>query len=123
MLVAVARIPMRTGFHLESPRCDTRLTLHNAQLSLTKIPHIVLFAIFFVITAIQFDRFDRRTVAWSLVATALLGLVVEFEEGVTRTGNCRLTDVLPDIVGALIATAAVALIAMFWKPFRGLARR
>jgi hypothetical protein len=118
MLVAVARIPMRTGFHLQQLRCDDRLTLANAQLSLTKIPHIVLFGIFFVITAIQFDSFDRRAIAWSLFATAALGLIVELEEGATRTGNCRLTDVLPDIVGGLVATTIVALIVAMWRRWR-----
>ena len=54
-----------------------------------------------------------------LPPTALLGLVVELEEGASRTGNCRLTDV----VGGLIATVAVVLVAIFWKQFGGLARR
>jgi len=105
MLVAVARIPARTGFHLRRPACDARPTLENAARSMTKLPHVVLFGLFFLVTAAQFDRIDRRTRSWSVVATAALGLLVELEEGATRTGNCRLTDVLPDVAGALIAMA------------------
>lgn len=102
------RIPARTGFQLRSPACDVRLTLHNAALSMTKLPHMVLFGLFFLITLAVFDRVDWRSLGWSLVATLAMGLLVELEEGVTRTGNCRLTDVLPDLVGALIALVLAA---------------
>jgi VanZ family protein len=110
MLVAVARIPARTGFRLDGRRCDVRLTLENAQLSLTKVPHIVLFGAFFLITVVQFDHIDRKAFAWSLLAALALGLLVEVEEGATRTGNCRLTDVLPDLCGALIGMALIVAI-------------
>ncbi len=109
MLVAIARIPARTGFHLRTPACDTSPNLRNIGLSLTKLPHVVLFGIFFLVTAAQFDRLDRRSMAWSLVATATLGFLVELEEGATATGNCRLTDVLPDIAGALLAIGAIVV--------------
>lgn len=89
--------------------------MHNVELSLTKIPHIVLFGIFFLVTAAQFDRVDRRMLGWSLAATLLLGFLVELEEGATRTGNCRLTDVLPDAVGGLIAMALVVSINTMWR--------
>lgn len=110
MLVAVARIPARTGFRLDGRRCDVRLTLENAQLSLTKVPHIVLFGAFFLITVVQFDHIDRRALSWSVLATFALGLLVELEEGATRTGNCRLTDVLPDLCGALIGMGLIVAI-------------
>ena len=41
------------------------------------------------------------------VATLALGVLVELEEGMTRTGNCRITDVLPDLWGASIVMALV----------------
>lgn len=109
MLVAAARIPARTRFNLTRPKCDTRLTLENAGLSLTKLPHVVLFALFFLLTALQFDRIERRTFAWSLAATGAMGILVELEEGATRTGNCRMTDILPDIVGGLLAMGALVV--------------
>ena len=115
LAVAVVRIPWRTRFHLQPLACDTRLTTSNVSLSLTKVPHIILFAIFFAITALQFDRFDRRTVAWSVSATAVLGLLIELEEGATRTGNCRLTDVAPDVVGGLVAATVLAFVVAVWR--------
>jgi len=105
ILYAVTRIPARTGFRVNALVCDMRLTMENVGLSLTKIPHVMLFGFFFLLTAAQFDRIDRRTLAWSGLATLIMGFLVELEEGATRTGNCRLTDVLPDILGALIVGA------------------
>jgi len=64
-------------------------------------------AIFFALTALQFEHLNQRALRWSLLATVALGVLVELEEGASRTGNCRLTAVLPDIAGALIAGAAV----------------
>jgi cytochrome b561 len=105
VVIALARIPARTGFRLVAPACDMRLTMENAELSLTKIPHIVLFGFFFLLTVAQFDQVDRRALSWSLLATAIVGLLVEIEEGATRTGNCRFTDVLPDLLGGLVVAA------------------
>lgn len=118
MIVAVTRIPARTSFHLVAPACDTRLTLDNAARSMTKVPHMVLFGLFALVTAAQFNRLDRRTVFWSLAAAAALGLIVELEEGATRTGNCRLTDVLPDIVGALAVLAPLLVVVALVRTSR-----
>lgn len=119
MVVAVLRLPARTRFHLVAPQCDWRLTIENAELSLTKLPHVALFGLFFVLTTLQFDRFDRRALGWSVAATAALGLLVELEEGATRTGNCRVTDVLPDIAGALVAAVALASVVALHARYRG----
>lgn len=110
MLVSVLRIPARVGFRLVDPDCDTRMTLTNAGLSMTKVSHMTLFAIFFVLTALQFHRLDGRALRVSVLLTIALGLLVELEEGASRTGNCRLTDVLPDVTGALFS--AVALVGL-----------
>jgi hypothetical protein len=107
MVVAVSWIPARVGFHLGIPACDTDLTLANAGRSITKVPHIVLFAVFFAGTALQFEQLTRRALLWSLLATTALGVLVELEEGASRTGNCRLMDLLPDIAGAVIAGAVL----------------
>jgi hypothetical protein len=112
MLLAVLWIPTRVGFRLAAPICDIRLTLANASMSMTKVPHFALFAIFFVLTALQFEELKKRALGWSVFATIALGLLVELEEGASRTGNCRLTDVLPDAAGGLIAGTAVVGVIM-----------
>ncbi len=121
MLTSAFRIPARVGFRLHVPACDTRLTWENVGLSLTKIPHVILFGFFFLITALMFDHIDRRALSWSFGATVALGLLIEFEEGATRTGNCRLTDVLPDAWGALIGMALLMILVLAYG--RVVARR
>jgi hypothetical protein len=95
--------------------CNLQLTSQNFAASLTKVPHIVLFGIFFLLTVAQFDRIDRRAVAWSFVATVGMGVLIELEEGATRTGYCRMTDVAPDAWGALIAMAPVMAAVMIHR--------
>ncbi len=73
ILLAVARIPARTGFRLEAPACDWRLTLDNLALSLTKVPHIVLFGAFFLLTLVQFDRVGRTSLSLTSPRTFLAG--------------------------------------------------
>jgi hypothetical protein len=112
LVVATTRIPARTGYRLSNVACNMRVTSENVGLSLTKLPHIILFGAFFLLTAAQFDRLDPRTLTWSVAATVALGVLVEIEEGATRTGNCRMTDVLPDLCGALIAAVLITSIAL-----------
>jgi len=105
VIVGALRIPAQAHFRLYAPLCDLRMAWDNLRLSVTKVPHFAVFAVFFLFTAWQFDRLDRRSLSWSLVATLALGILVELEEGATRTGDCRLADLLPDVGGALIAMA------------------
>ena len=115
LLNGVLRIPSRTGFRLHAPACDFGLTSANFAASLTKVPHVVLFGIFFLLTVAQFDRINRRSVGWSFLATVAMGALIEIEEGATRTGYCRMTDVVPDAWGALIAMAPVMAVAMIHR--------
>jgi hypothetical protein len=115
VLYGLLAIPSRTGFHLQPPACNLQLTAQNFTASLTKMPHIVLFGFFFLLTVVQFDRIDRRAVAWSFLATVGMGLLIELEEGATRTGYCRMTDVAPDAWGALIAMAPVMAAVMIHR--------
>jgi hypothetical protein len=115
MLFAILRIPSRTGFHLQSPACNLRLTSENFAASLTKVPHVVLFGFFFLLTVAQFDRVDKKAVAWSFLATLGMGVLIELEEGATRTGYCRMTDVAPDALGALIAMAPLIAAVMMHR--------
>jgi hypothetical protein len=118
ILLAVTRIPARTGFRLAAPTCDWALTFNNLALSLTKVPHIVLFGGFFLLTLVQFDRVDRTSLGLSLMATAAISIIVEIQQGATRTGNCRITDVAPNILGGLIAAAFAMAAVTVWRRLR-----
>lgn len=49
------------------------------------------------------------------LATVGIGVLIELEEGATRAGYCRMTDVAPDAWGALIAMALVMAAVMIHR--------
>ena len=109
VIYGVLAIPARTGFELVSPTCEMLPSLEGAGQALTKLPHIILFGIFFIVTAIQFPRTARYRFVWAMLATIAFGLVIELEEGATQTGNCRMRDLLPDALGGFIGIGVVLM--------------
>lgn len=110
VVAALSWMIVQNGFELHQPKCEWPITLAGAQLSMTKFGHILLFGLFFVITIRQFRKFDRRTVLLSILATSMMGFLVEVIEGATGAGNCRMRDLVPDVAGALIAAGFVGLL-------------
>lgn len=113
----LAYFPMHVGFHFQPRACqlvfEPRLAVH----SLTNFPHIILFGIFFVISAIHFRvsrKTDERMFVLAAIATLAVGALVEIAEGVTGAGNCRLRDLIPDSAGAVLGAAAL----MLWQVIR-----
>ena len=109
--------PAKVGFHLNPNPCqfifDTSLAIH----SLTNYGHVVLFAMFFVMSSAQFRVSDRTTLAWAALAAITMGALVELAQGVTGEGNCRSRDLIPDAVGILVGVATVRLlIRIGWRP-------
>ena len=107
LVVAISRIPAHTGFRLQIPHCEG-VSVAGVALSMTKWAHIMLFGWFFLLTAAQFKRRTAGNMAWALIATVVMGLVIELEEGAARTGNCAMRDLFPDLAGGLIGWALVA---------------
>jgi hypothetical protein len=110
VIAALSWMIVQNGVELHQPKCEWPITLDGAALSMTKFGHILLFGLFFVITVRQFRRFDRPAVLLSILATLVMGLLVELIEGATGAGNCRMRDLVPDVAGALIAAAFVGLL-------------
>lgn len=107
IVFAILAIPYRTGFQLVSPTCEIVPSIEGAVQALGKLPHIILFGLFFILAAIQFPRSWRSRFLWAMLATIAFGLIIEFEEGATLTGNCRMRDLLPDILGGLIGATLI----------------
>ena len=113
----LAYFPMHVGFHFQPRACQLvfgpRLALH----SLTNFPHIILFGIFFLLSAIHFRvsrKSDDRVFLLASIATLTVGALVEIAEGVTGAGNCRLRDLIPDSAGALLGATTL----MIWQTIR-----
>ncbi|HSP14926.1 MAG TPA: hypothetical protein VLV78_09255 [Thermoanaerobaculia bacterium] len=110
VILAFVWIPARTGFHLHRPECQMRLSLDLVLFSLTKYKHVFLFGVFFLMTRVQLAR-TRYAPLLAAAATLAIGVLIEIEEGATRTGNCAMRDLFPDGAGALVGE----LITRIWK--------
>jgi VanZ family protein len=109
--------PAKVGFRLAPRPCQLAFDIPLAVHSLTNYAHVVLFALFFVMTSAQFRPSDRRAFFWSAAATLVMGALVEVAQGVTGEGNCRLRDLIPDSVGILVGSIIVLLLKRVgWRP-------
>jgi len=106
--------PAQVDFRVHAPRCDLVIpTTQVLVLSLQNYAHIALFAGFYWMSWVQFRRTDARVV-WALLATLLMGALVEVAQGMTGWGHCRVRDLSPDAAGALGA----ALLLGLWSRIR-----
>lgn len=107
--------PSKSGFRFQPLDCEWTFGPALAAHSLTNYAHIVMFAIFFLLTYAQLPRV-RGALLWSAAACAVMGLLVELAQGVTGAGHCRMRDLIPDMTGALIGATLVTVATRIWKP-------
>jgi hypothetical protein len=107
--------PASMSFRLSPQPCELTLNIPLAIHSLTNYAHIVLFALFFLMTAAQLRMYRWPAFAWAALASMVMGILVEVAEGVAGKGHCRLRDLIPDAVGIVIGSGLVFL----WKRMRG----
>lgn len=95
-------MPARAGFRFAPGACETAISFGLALHSLTNYRHLVLFAVFAVMTLAQFGADDR----WRFVKLALIALgmtiAVEGEQALLGVGHCRVRDLVPNAAGSLI---------------------
>ena len=102
VVFALLWIPASAHFRaIVPPPCEYRFGAELALESFRNIPHILLFAVFFIMTLVQV-RQHRYAIVIGLAACLLTGMIVEWEEGMTAVGHCRLRDLIPDGTGALL---------------------
>jgi hypothetical protein len=110
VVLGVLYLPATAGFHVRAPACERALDAPLAVLSLHNYAHIVLFALFFVMTVRQVrGALSWSTFAWAGAATVVTGALVELAEGVSGKGHCRLRDLVPGSAGAALGAAIVLL--------------
>jgi len=102
--------PASVGFRMDPKSCDLMVNRPLAVSSLNNYPHMILFCVFFVVTAGHF-RFSRwRSLGLLIVLTLAMGAGMEIAQGLSGTHHCKAIDLIPDSVGAL----AGLLIVLLW---------
>src|SRR3989440_3489229 len=114
VVLGLLYFPAQTHFRVHVPKCEQILpTIQVLVLSLHNYAYIALFAGFYWMSWAQFRTSDARGI-WALLATLLVGALVEIAEGTTGRGHCRVRDLVPDAAGALGA----ALLLAVWSRLR-----
>ena len=109
----------RVGFHLNPQPCECALNVPLALFSLTNYGHVVLLAIFFLLTAVQARGYPApRQYLIAAGAVLTMGVYVEVAEGITGKGHCRLRDLVPDAAGALLGALVLVSIQKLRAPAR-----
>jgi hypothetical protein len=117
MVLGVLYFPLRVNFRFDPHPCELVFSGRLAIYSLTNFPHIVLFALGYILTAAQFQLSKWSSFLWSAGIMLFFGALVEILEGVTGQGHCRSRDLIPDAAGALIgALVVLALYRIGWRP-------
>jgi hypothetical protein len=109
VLLGLLYFPASVGFQLDPQPCELTINIPLAIHSLTNYAHIVLFALFFVMTSAQLRMANWSAFAWAAMAATVMGVLIEIDEGVTGKGHCRLRDLIPNAVGILLGTVIVLL--------------
>lgn len=112
IMLALLYFPASVGFRIHPRGCELTFSARLALFSLTNYAHIVLFALFFVMSVIQVGAArvtGVRALACAAAATLIMGALVELAEGLTGTHHCRVRDLIPDSAGMLLGAGAVAL--------------
>jgi len=102
------------GFRVSPPVCEWTFGIALARHSLTNYRHIILFTGFFLLTYAQLPGVSWRLL-WSVALTLSMGLLVELVQGISGHGHCRMRDLVPDAVGALLGSAIVWAGARLWQ--------
>src|SRR2546425_9213672 len=114
VVLGLLYFPAQTHFRVHIPKCEQLIpTMRLVYLSLHNYAYIALFAGYYWMSWVQFRKTEARVV-WALLATLLVGALVEVAEGMTGRGHCRVRDLVPDAAGAFGA----ALLLAVWSRLR-----
>ncbi len=109
VLLGLFYFPASVGFRLSPHPCELAPNLALAIYSLTNYGHIVLFALFFLMTSAQFRMSHWSGFAWAAIASVTMGVLVELAEGISGNHHCRLRDLIPDAAGIVLGAGVVLL--------------
>ncbi|HYP02783.1 MAG TPA: hypothetical protein VER76_21540 [Pyrinomonadaceae bacterium] len=107
VLLGLFYFPASVGFRFAPRPCELTFGMALAVHSLTNYAHIVLFALFFLMTIAQLRMTGWQAFAWAALATFVMGGLVELAQGLTGKGHCRSRDLIPDAVGIMLGSGIV----------------
>ena len=115
--LALLYFPQKGGFDFQSPACSAALGRELFVTSATNFSHIILFALFFLVSYGHFAKARLR--GWkplpvAAAATLIMSALIEVAQGMSNTGNCELRDIIPDVIGMSLGTGIV----LAWKAAR-----
>ena len=109
VVLGLLYFPISVGFRLNPQPCQLTFDIPLAVHSMTNYAHIILFALFFLMTSAQFKMSTWAGFAWAATACLAMGILVEVAQGVTGNGHCRSRDLIPDTTGILLGAGVVLL--------------
>jgi hypothetical protein len=113
VVLGLLYLPATTGFRLDPQRCDFAFNEPVFTQSLSNYPHIILFALFFLVTARQFRSSGWQPLGWSVGLTMAMGAALEISEGLSGLHHCKTIDLVPDFIGTVIGLVVALLARMF----------
>ena len=112
VILGILYLPATAEFRFNPQRCDLSFNEPVFTRSLTNYPHIILFLLFFLVTARQFRSFSWQSLGLSIVLTMAMGAALEITEGLSGLHHCKVSDLVPDFIGVMIGVVVVFLARM-----------
>jgi hypothetical protein len=109
VVLGLLYLPASRGFRFDPQRCDVALNGPILVQSLGNYAHIILFALFFIVTVRQFHSSSWRSLGWSIAITMAMGAAIEIAESLTGAHHCKASDLVPDFLGATFGMMIVVL--------------
>jgi len=105
VMFILLQFPANVGFRMRPKACYLAVNPQLALSSLSNYPHMILFGIFFLVTAIHFRLSGWRSLALAIGLTVAMGAGMEIAQGLSGAHHCKAIDLMPDFIGALIGLA------------------
>ena len=101
--------PASIGFQMHPQACYLAVNVPLALASLGNYPHMILYCIFVVVTALHFRLSGWQPLACSIGLTVAMGAGMELSQGLSGTHHCKAIDLIPDLIGATLGVLIVVL--------------
>ena len=109
LIFILLQFPASVGFRMHPQACYLTVNRELAVASLSNYPHVILFAIFFVVTAVHFHLSGWRSLGLAIGLTVAMGAAMEIAQGLSGTHHCKAIDLIPDFIGAVTGLVIVLL--------------